>query len=132
MAAPTALPKYSYDAALRFDGDGGGGDGDDDDDDDGSPARLGVLGSEILRVGFKNTLGRAPPVLPNGFDLTHLVQGTEAETGKGRGGYGAGANYLATKQIYSAAAWSKWRSGLGHSWPPRARQTASEGLGLAF
>ena len=87
VAAPTALPKYSYDAALRFDDDA---------------ARLGVLGSEILRVGFKNTLGRAPPVLPNGFDLTHLVQGTEAETGKGRSGYGAGANYLATKQIYSA------------------------------
>ena len=41
-------------------------------------------------------------MLPNGFDLTHLVQGTEAETGKGRSGYGAGANYLATKQIYSA------------------------------
>ena len=33
-----------------------------------------------------------------------------------------------------APAWSKseWRSWLGHSWPPRARQTASEGLGPAF
>ena len=97
VAAPPALPKYSYNAALRFDDDA---------------ARLGVLGSEILRVGFKNTLGRAPPVLPNGFDLTHLVQGTEAETGKGRGGYGAGANYLATQQIYngikgSDGAWAK-------------------------
>ena len=105
VAAPTALPKYSYDAALRFDDDS---------------AKLGVLGSEILRVGFKNTLGRAPPVLPNGFDLTHLVQGTEAETGAGRRGYGVGANYLATKQIYngikgSDGAWArlieggKWR-----------------------
>jgi len=28
------------------------------------------------------------------------------------------------------AAWSKWPSSLGHSWPPRARQTAYDGLGL--
>ena len=31
-----------------------------------------------------------------------------------------------------AGAWAKWPSWLGHGWPPRARQTASEGLGLAF
>ena len=30
------------------------------------------------------------------------------------------------------AAWSKWPSCLGHSWPPRAPQTASEGVGLPF
>ena len=30
-----------------------------------------------------------------------------------------------------AAAWSKWPSWRGHSWPPRALQAASEGLGLA-
>ena len=28
------------------------------------------------------------------------------------------------------AAWSKWPSWRGHGWPPRARQAASEGLGL--
>jgi len=29
-------------------------------------------------------------------------------------------------------AWSKWPPWRGHSWPPRARRTAAEGLGLAF
>ena len=28
------------------------------------------------------------------------------------------------------AAWSKWPSWRGHTWPPRAPQTASEGVGL--
>ena len=31
---------------------------------------------------------------------------------------------------HRAAAWSKWPSWLGHSWPPRAPQTAFEGLRL--
>ena len=36
---------------------------------------------------------------------------------------------LCACDTFRAAAWSKWPSWRGHSWPPRAHQTASEGLG---
>ena len=32
--------------------------------------------------------------------------------------------------VMGVPAWSKWPSWRGHSWPPRAHQSASEGLGL--
>ena len=41
--------------------------------------------------------------------------------------YGADIKAIALRQI---AAWSKWPSWRGHSWSPRAHQSASEGLGL--
>ena len=34
--------------------------------------------------------------------------------------------------FHGAAAWSKWPSWRGHYWPPRTRQTASEGVGAAL
>ena len=39
---------------------------------------------------------------------------------------------LVLVSMFGAATWSKWPSWRGHSWPPRTRQTASEGLGLPF
>ena len=59
-------------------------------------------------------------------DHTHFL--LIDDNGRSKVGWGAEVDLKAAVD----AAWSKWPSWRGHSWPPRARQTASVGLGLAF
>ena len=68
--------------------------------------------------------GDACPLLSNHLKgvtptLDGDCEGLETEFGESV----AKSAWVLIKQTLGTAAWSKWRSCPGHSWPPRARQT---------